>query len=599
MQKTNNIRNFSIIAHIDHGKSTIADRILEYTKSISKRDMKNQFLDKMDIERERGITIKSQTVRLKYLSENNNNYVYNLIDTPGHIDFGHEVNRSLVACEGVLLVVDSTQGIQSQTIANLNLALEKNLKIIPIINKIDLPYSNIKKTTFEITNLLNIKKNNIILCSGKTGFGIKLLMEEIIRKIPPPKFRNTKKSKAIIFDSWFDNFKGVILLIRVFSGKIILGQKILLVNKQKEFTIKNIGVFTPKILQLKEISSGNIGFIVANIKKLKDAEVGETITSSSDPCKRKIKNFTKNKPIIFAGIFPSENINYNNLKNALTKLSLNDPSIKQENESNLMFGFGFRCGFSGILHMEIVKERLSREFGVDLIITAPSVTYKCFLKSRNIIYINNPSRIPDTNFIKYIEEPIAFVKIFTPKKFIGLIIKLCHSRRGQQKKISYRLNNKVLIEYLIPMSEIVLKFFDSLKTITSGYATFEYRDYKYIISKLLKIDILINKKNIDTLSIMTHQSVAFKRSRILCEKIKKSLSRQNYKIIIQAMIGGKIIARETISALRKDVTAKCYGGDVTRKKKLLEKQKKGKKNTKNKLNIKITQKTFLSVLDAI
>ncbi len=589
------IRNFALIAHVDHGKSTLADRILELTGALPKREMKDQFLDKMDIERERGITIKSQTVRLSYRSNNGVEYIYNLIDTPGHVDFGYEVSKSLSACEGALLIIDASQGVEAQTLANLYLALESGLTIIPVINKIDLSNSNLKKVKEEIKNITGIHTEFFILVSGKLGVGIEKLLEEIHEKIPYPQERETK-FKALIFDSWFDSFKGVIVLVRVFSGCIKSDQFILLMNKDKKFLVQEVGVYSPRSIILERLSAGDVGFIVANIKNIHDAKVGDTITLVDNPVKNSLTGFENKNPMVFVGIFPIKSINYNKLQDALLKLSLNDSSFTYRKESSTALGFGFRCGFLGLLHSEVIKERLEREFNLNLLTTAPTVVYRGYLKSGQILEIDSPSKMPDSYLIDDIKEPFVQANIHTPDKYIGSILTLCEEKRGKQQSIDYFLDRYVIIRYLLPMSETIFDFFDKLKTLSKGYASFDYRVFNYLSTKLSKVDILLNGKMVDALSIITYEDLAYKRGRIICKQMKTVIPKQYYQIIIQAIIGGKIIARETISALRKDVTIKCYGGDISRKKKLLAKQKKGKRRMKKFGRIDIPQAAFLSAL---
>ncbi len=590
------IRNFSIIAHIDHGKSTLADRILEFTGALQPREMKAQFLDKMEIERERGITIKSQAVRLHYKSCNKSEYLLNLIDTPGHVDFGYEVSRSLSACEGAILIVDATQGVQAQTIANVRLAIENNLTIIPVINKIDLPNADPERVKKEIEEIIGIDASACVLTSGKTGEGIEDLLEIIVNKIPAPNGNTNASLQALVFDSWFDPYKGVVVLVRIVHGVLNPGDSIYLMSNKKEFEVQSVGAFSPNSIELKKLSSGEVGFIVANIKSVTDTKVGDTITSISNPAANAIIGFKDVKPMVFAGIFPTDSSEYNNLKDSLLKLALNDSSLVFEPESSQALGFGYRCGFLGLLHMEIVQERLEREFDLDIIVTAPSVLFKAHLKSGEIIPIDSPTKMPDPIKVNFYEEPFANVDIHSPIEYIGSIISLCEMRRGEQIAINYLKTTHVTIQYYLPISEIVFDFFDKLKSLTRGYASFDYDLAEYRKAKLVKVDILINGDAVDALSLVLHHDSAYVRGKSICETMKNVIPKQQYQVSIQAAIGGKIIARETISALRKDVTAKCYGGDITRKRKLLEKQKRGKKRMRKIGKIDVPQAAFLSVL---
>lgn len=590
------IRNFSIIAHIDHGKSTLADRLLEFTGTLNPREMKDQFLDKMEIERERGVTIKSQTVRMKYTSQDNKDYFLSLIDTPGHIDFTNEVSRSISACEGALLLIDASQGIQAQTLTNAHLAIENNLTIIPIVNKIDLDTANFQKTCQDIENLIGLSKDSCIAASGKSGFGIINILESIVNNIPPPNGDPTLPLQALIIDSWFDTYRGVIILVKVFNGILSPSKKIFFMKSSQEFLVQEVGIFNPHPSTLTSLNCGEVGYAICNIKSITDAKVGDTITESNNPANTPIIKFKESKPMVFAGIFPTETIHYENLKKALFKLSLNDASLLFTHENSQALGLGFRCGFLGLFHMEIIQERLQREFDLDLIISAPTITFRTFLKSGELLSINNPSEMPPNNNILYLEEPYVTANIYTPSQYIGQIIKLSEAKRGIQLSIEYVNTNNAILKYEFPMAEIVFDFFDKLKSISKGYATFDYNFKEYRKSNLVKIDILLNGKPIDSLSFICHKDNSYNRGKLLCEKVKETLSKHQYPIAIQASIGSKIIARETISALRKDVTAKCYGGDITRKRKLLEKQKKGKKKMKQIGSISIPQETFLSIL---
>jgi len=591
------IRNFSIIAHIDHGKSTLADRIIERTGGLEAREMVTQVLDKMDLERERGITIKAQAVRLEYNADDGQKFIFNLIDTPGHVDFGYEVSRSLRACEGVLLVVDATQGVEAQTLANVYLALDHDLAIIPVINKIDLPSADADRAKAEIEDIIGIDAADSILASGKVGLGIDELLRAIVERIPSPKDNTTSPLRALVFDSWFDSFRGVVVLVRVIDGIVRPGDTIKLMHNQKTFTVAELGVFTPHPKKVAELASGDVGFIIANIKVVTDAKVGDTITHKENGSEIPLSGFKDIKPMVYAGIFPIDSVAYDSLRDALYKLALNDASFTFEPETSKALGFGFRCGFLGLLHMEIVQERLEREFGLELITTAPTVIYKAVMRySGEVLEIDNPSKMPNPMAIERLEEPYIRASIHTPSEYVGALITLCESRRGVQLGIDYINERHVVIKYLLPMAEVVFDFFDRLKTISRGYASLDYDFDSYRESKLVKVDILLNGDPIDALSIIVHKDTADRRGRALCEKMKEIIPRQQFQVAIQAAIGGKIIARETISALRKDVTAKCYGGDITRKRKLLEKQKAGKKRMKQMGSVEVPQEAFLSVL---
>lgn len=591
-----NIRNFSIIAHIDHGKSTLADRILEFTGALEAREMKEQVLDKMELERERGITIKSQSVRLNYKSKDGKNYVFNLIDTPGHVDFGYEVSRSLRACEGVLLVVDATQGVEAQTLANVYLALEHDLAIIPVINKVDLPSADPQRAKDEIEEVIGIDTTDSVLASGKTGIGIEDILEKVVSVIPAPQNNDDQPLRALVFDSWFDSFRGVVVLVRVIDGVIKPGMHIKLMHNNKSFLVQELGVFTPHPFKVDKLASGDVGFIIANIKVVTDAKVGDTITDLHNTCKEALSGFKDVKPMVFAGIFPIDTAEYESLKDALYKLALNDAALVFEPETSTALGFGFRCGFLGLLHMEIVQERLEREFNLNLITTAPTVIYKAMLKDNTQINIDNPSKMPDITRVDYLEEPFIKASIHTPNEYVGALMTLCQERRGEQININYISDRHVVVEYFIPLAEVVFDFFDKLKTISRGYASLDYEFANYKESKLVKIDVLLNGDPVDALSIIAHRDSSHRRGKTLCEKMKEIIPRQQFQVAIQAAIGGKIISRETVSALRKDVTAKCYGGDISRKRKLLEKQKEGKKRMRQIGKVEVPQEAFLSVL---
>ncbi len=592
-----NIRNFCIIAHIDHGKSTLADRILEITKSVTKRDMTNQFLDNMDIERERGITIKSQSVRINYLLDNKN-YIFNLIDTPGHVDFSYEVSRSLMACEGVLLVVDATQGVEAQTLAHAFLAADMGLEIIPVINKIDLPASDPERVCKEIESSIGIDCSNAILVSAKTGEGVGDILKEVIKRIPPPRKTEVDSLRALIIDSWFDSYLGVVLLVRIFDNEIKVGEKIRLISTDRDYEVRNLGIFNPKPTNVPKLSSGEVGFITASIKQISDAKVGDTITLSSKAANTALKGFKDIKPMVFCGLYPIDPNFYEQLKESLEKISLNDSSIKYEPETSAALGFGFRCGFLGLLHMEIIKERLEREFNLALIATSPTVVYEVLKTNEERIIVDNPSLLPDRSNIESIIEPFVDISLHTPKKFLGGLLELCESRRGVQKNITFISEERLILEYELPLSEMIYDFYNKVKSITKGYCSMDYEPSKSRESDLIKLDILINGEIVDALSLIMHRKNSYHRGRGLAEKLKEIIPRQQFEVAIQAAIGSKIIARETVKAFRKDVTAKLYGGDVTRKNKLLDKQKAGKKRMKNVGSVEIPQEAFMAVLSS-
>ena len=591
----NNIRNFSIIAHIDHGKSTLADRILELTGSVSKHDMKDQLLDSMDIERERGITIKLNAVELHY-KYNNENYILHLIDTPGHVDFSYEVSRSLAACDGALLIIDAAQGIEAQTLANLYLAINNNLTIIPVINKIDLPNADIDKVTNEIVNVLGFKKEDIILCSGKTGQGVKELLDAIVLRIPAPIVNNEDKTRALIFDSYFDSYRGVIVSVKVDAGKIKVKDRIRLMATGATYEVVELGVNTPKEKKLNELTSGQVGWINASIKSIDDVHVGDTITLDNDPADEALHGYKPMKPMVYSGIFPIEPNKFESLREALEKLKLNDAALTYEPVTSIALGFGFRVGFLGLLHMEIIEERIEREFGIDIIATSPSVLYEVKKTNGEELLIHAPNELPDRANIEYIKEPYVMANIFVPSEYIGPIMDLCSEKRGIYKNLEYIDKTRVNIHYELPLSEIVYDFFDKLKSFTKGYASFDYELSEYKISDLVKMDILINGDVVDALSSIVHKDAAYNRGKETVENLKKIIPRQMFQVPIQASIGSKVIARENISAMRKNVLAKCYGGDISRKRKLLEKQKEGKKRMKMVGNVEIPPEAFLSVL---
>ena len=590
------IRNFSIIAHIDHGKSTVSDRIIQLCGGLQDREMTEQVLDSMDIEKERGITIKSQTVRLKYKSKDGNEYIFNLMDTPGHVDFGYEVSRCLSACEGCVLLVDATQGVEAQTLANAYKAVDVGIEILPALNKIDLPSSQIDNCKKQIEEVVGLDTSNIALVSGKTGDGVLDMLEQIIHDIPAPSGNVNNPLKALLVDAWYDTYLGVILLVRVIDGELKKGAKIKTLSNGNEYTIEQLGFFTPKKVPCESIKAGEVGYLCANFKNVQDCNIGDTIASFNDNQTKPLEGFKKVQPVVFCGVYPIDTEDYPKLKESLAKLSLNDSSINYEYETSASLGMGFRCGFLGLLHMEVIHERLEREFDLNIITTAPSVVYKVHLQNGNIVDVHNPSDMPDPTHIKYIEEPIAEVSILTTEEHIGALIKLCEDRRGKQKNLSFSGGNRAVIIYDIPLGEIIFDFHDKLKSVSRGYASFEWQISRYEESEIVKIDILLNGEKMDALSLMAHRSRAEQRGRALCEKLKDLIPRQMFVIPIQAAIGGKIIARETISAYRKDVLAKCYGGDITRKRKLLEKQKKGKKRMKMCGNVEVPQSAFTAVL---
>jgi GTP-binding protein LepA len=591
------LRNFSIIAHIDHGKSTLADRILEATGAITAREMQAQFLDKMDLERERGITIKAQAVRLQYKAHDGKTYIFNLIDTPGHVDFNYEVSRSLAACEGALLVVDASQGVEAQTLANVYLALDGDLAIVPVLNKIDLPSADAERVKKEIEDVIGLDASNAVKASAKNGIGIEDILEAVVRDIPPPSGDENAPLAALIFDSWFDAYRGVICLVRIREGTVKAGTKIRMMHSGKDFDVQEVGAFTPHAKKLDQLAAGETGFIIANVKDVHDAKVGDTITSVDSPRTEPLPGFKDVQPVVYAGIFPIDAADYENLKESLQKLKLNDAAIHFEPETSQALGFGFRCGFLGLLHMDVVQERLEREFNLNLITTAPTVVYHVFLTGESeMLTVDNPAKLPDAQKIDHIEEPVITATIHTPSEHVGGVIKLCEERRGRQLGINYITQTRVVVSYELPLAEVVFDFFDKLKTVTRGYASFDYDIAGYREDKLVKVDVLVNGDVVDALSIIVHKERAYQRGRVLCEKMKELIPKQQYQVAIQAAIGGKIIARETLSALRKDVTAKCYGGDITRKRKLLEKQKEGKKRMRQVGTVEIPQEAFLAVL---
>ncbi len=591
------IRNFSIIAHIDHGKSTLADRIIEMTGVLSKREMESQVLDNMDLERERGITIKSQAVRMSYVAKDGQEYTFNLIDTPGHVDFNYEVSRSLAACEGAILVVDSSQGVEAQTLANVYLAFDNDLEILPVINKIDLPNARPDEVKQEIEDIIGIEAQDAPCISAKSGLNVDQVLEKIVTTIPAPSGDENSQLKCLIFDSYYDNYKGAIAYVRVVDGKVKVGDEILLMAANKVFTVVEVGYFEPgTYIEAKELSAGEVGYIAASIKNLSDIHVGDTITLNNKPAKEPLQGYKKVNPMVYCGLYPIDGSDYENLKVALEKLKLNDAALQYEPETSTALGFGFRCGFLGLLHLEIIEERLDREFDLSLITTSPSVIYKVYKTDGTVVELYNPADMPPTQEISYMEEPIVKAQILTPKEFVGNIMEICQNRRGTYIDMKYLDETRVSITYELPLNEIIYDFFDNLKSKTKGYASFDYEFKEYRRAELVKLDIRVNGEGVDALSFIVHKESSYTRGKKMVEKLKTVIPRQLFVIPIQAVIGGQIIARQTISAMRKDVLAKCYGGDVTRKKKLLEKQKKGKKKMRQIGNVDIPQEAFLSVL---
>ncbi len=591
------IRNFCVIAHIDHGKSTLSDRLLEYTNTISQRDMQDQALDNMDLERERGITIKSHAIQLDYhRKEDGQTYTFNLIDTPGHVDFSYEVSRSIAACEGALLLVDATQGIQAQTISNLYLALDQGLEIIPVVNKIDMPNAMVEEVSDQIVELIGCEPEDIIPASGKTGEGVPDILEAIVQRVPPPEGDPEAPLQALIFDSVFNSYRGVIAYFRIMNGVLRKGDQVRFVNTGKEYEADEIGILRMDMVPKKELGTGNVGYIITGIKTSREIKVGDTITHVERPCEEAIQGFEDVKPMVYAGIFPIDNDEYEDLRDSLEKLQLNDAALVFEPETSVALGFGFRCGFLGMLHLEIVQERLSREFNMEVITTVPNVSYFAYTKRGEKLTIHTPSDMPDPTLLDYIEEPYIRAQMITKPDFIGPIITLCLEKRGTLLNQLYLTSDRVELSFELPLAEIVFDFYDRLKSISRGYASFDYTPIDYRRSDLVKLDILLNGESVDALSALVHRSKAEAFGRKICKKLKELLPRQQYKIAIQASIGAKVIARETISALRKDVTAKCYGGDITRKRKLLEKQKKGKKKMRQIGKVQVPQKAFLQVL---
>ncbi len=596
LNRQSRIRNFSIIAHIDHGKSTLADRILEKTSALTQREMKNQLLDSMDLERERGITIKLNAVQLKYKAKDGEEYTFHLIDTPGHVDFTYEVSRSLAACEGAILVVDAAQGIEAQTLANVYLALDNDLEILPVINKIDLPSADPERVRQEVEDVIGLDASEAVLASAKAGIGIEEILEQVVEKVPAPQGDPEGPLKALIFDSLYDAYRGVVAYIRVVEGSVKVGQKIKMMATGKEFEVTEVGVFNPKPVQLKELNVGDVGFLTAAIKNVGDTRVGDTITDAKNGATEALPGYRKLNPMVFCGLYPIDTAKYNDLREALEKLELNDSSLQFEPETSQALGFGFRCGFLGLLHMEIIQERIEREFKIDLITTAPSVIYDVHLTDGETIRVDNPSNMPDPQKIDHIEEPYVKAAIMVPNDYVGAVMELCQKKRGNFIDMQYLDENRVSINYEIPLSEIVYDFFDQLKSNTKGYASFDYELIGYKTSSLVKMDILLNAEKIDALSFIVHRDSAYDRGKQIVEKLKELIPRQQFEVPIQAAIGQKIVARSTIKAMRKNVLAKCYGGDISRKRKLLEKQKEGKKRMKQVGSVEVPQEAFMAVL---
>ena len=592
------IRNFSIIAHIDHGKSTLADRLLEITGTVSPREMVDQVLDDMELERERGITIKARAVRMAYRNGSSHEYILNLIDTPGHVDFSYEVSRSLAACEGVLLVIDASQGIEAQTLANFYLALENNLQIIPVINKIDLPVADVQGVERQIEDILGLDASDVLLTSAKEGLGVREILDQIIARIPPPQGDPQTPLKALIFDSWFDQYHGSVVLLRVFEGRVRPGDKIVLMSSGKEFEVQQVGVLSPKPKPTKELTAGEVGYLMAGFKKVSDTKIGDTITSATTPASQPLPGYKEIKPMVFSGLYPVENTQYESLRDALEKLHLNDSAFKYEPETSLALGFGFRCGFLGLLHMDIVKERLEREFGLALLNTAPTVVYQVTTTKGEKMRVENPAKLPPPHETLKIEEPIISATIILPPTYLGPVLSLVQERRAIQKSLEYLDRDKVLLTYHIPLNEIVMDFYDKLKSLSRGYASIDYEFLGYKEAPLVRLDILLNGESVDALSMIVHKDKAYFQGQEMVKRMREVIPRQLFEVIIQAAIGNKIIARDSIKPLRKHVTGKCYGGDITRKRKLLEKQKEGKKRMKQLGKVQIPQEAFLALLRA-
>ncbi|KQU59529.1 elongation factor 4 [Rossellomorea marisflavi] len=596
LNRQSRIRNFSIIAHIDHGKSTLADRILEKTKALTAREMKEQLLDSMDLERERGITIKLNSVQLKYAAKDGEEYIFHLIDTPGHVDFTYEVSRSLAACEGAVLVVDAAQGIEAQTLANVYLALDNDLEILPVINKIDLPAADPERVRQEVEDVIGLDASDAVLASAKAGIGIEDILEQIVEKVPAPQGDPDAPLKALIFDSLYDAYRGVVAYIRVMEGSVKVGDKVRMMATGKEFEVTEVGVFTPKPTGLKELTVGDVGFLTASIKNVGDTRVGDTITLANNPAEEALPGYRRMNPMVYCGLYPIDSNRYNDLREALEKLELNDSALQYEPETSQALGFGFRCGFLGLLHMEIIQERIEREFKIDLITTAPSVIYHVQLTDGESLSVDNPSMMPDPQKVDHVQEPYVKATIMVPNDYVGAVMELCQNKRGNFIDMQYMDDTRVNIVYEIPLAEIVYDFFDQLKSNTKGYASFDYELIGYKQSKLVKMDILLNGENVDALSFIVHMDFAYERGKLIVEKLKQLIPRQQFEVPIQAAIGQKIVARSTIKAIRKNVLAKCYGGDISRKRKLLEKQKEGKKRMKSVGSVEVPQEAFMAVL---
>ena len=592
----NRIRNFSIIAHIDHGKSTLSDRLLEYTGAITERERVDQFLDKMELERERGITIKAQSARLMYCADDGHEYLLNLIDTPGHVDFSYEVSRSLSACEGALLIVDASQGVEAQTLAHLYTALDVGLDIVPVLNKIDLPQADPERVRREIEDSLGLDASGALLVSAKQGIGIKEVLEAIVKHIRPPAGDPDAPLKALVYDCWYDMYQGVIVLVRVMDGVVKKGMKIRFMATGKEFEVDSVGVFAPQATAADELGAGTVGFVAAGVKEVRDTNVGDTVTDASRPAAEPLPGYKEAKSMVFSGLYPIDSKQYEDLKEAVIKLRLNDASFSFTPETSLALGFGFRCGFLGLFHMEIIQERLEREYGLELITTAPTVSYKVRKTDGTVIFVKNPTELPASQYIESVEEPYIAASIHLPAEFLGPVLKLCESKRGIQKDIKYLSTTRVLVEYELPLNEVVMDFYDRLKTLSKGYASMDYEYHDFRVTDLVKLDVLINGEAVDALSLIVPKERAYPRGRDLVEKMKELIPRQMFEVVIQASIGTRVIARESVRALRKNVTAKCYGGDVTRKRKLIEKQKEGKKRMKQVGRVELPQEAFLAVL---
>jgi len=590
------IRNFSIIAHIDHGKSTLADRLMEATGTLTEREKVDQFLDKMEIERERGITIKAQNVRMRYAAKDGRDYILNLIDTPGHVDFSYEVSRSLSACEGAVLVVDASQGVEAQTLANVYMALEQNLEIVPVLNKIDLPNAEPDRVRREIEEVIGLDTGEILLASAKKGTGIGEVLEAVVRKIPPPAGDPQASPKGLIIDSWFDNYQGVIVLARIYEGTFRPGMRMQMMSTGRSFEIQKVGVFDPHPSLVGSLGPGEVGFVIGNIKEVRETKVGDTITDEKNPAAVPLPGFKVVRPMVFAGVYPVVSDNFDQLRTAIEKLRLNDSSFTAEPETSVALGFGFRCGFLGLLHMEIIQERLEREYGVDLITTAPTVSYHAVRRDGSVVEVDSPARLPEPLDLDHIEEPVIRATVHLPSEHLGGVIRLCEERRGRQRQMKFVTGNRVLLEYDLPLNEIVLDFYDKLKTASRGYASMDYEFLEFRRADLVKLDILLNGEKVDALSLIVHRENAYYRGRDITQRLRKLIPRQMFEVVIQAAIGAKVIARESVRAISKNVLAKCYGGDITRKRKLLEKQKEGKKRMKQVGALEIPQEAFLSIL---